>query len=343
MTATPGTSTSTSTSTGPSAEPASVRRGGRRSIRPGHAPASRRRLRRLRRRAVSFAGLVWLRSTFVVLRVVAPRAADRRALDVWCTLPPGARRRRLDTRPRPGDVVRLPAHRAGGETVAEVWGAGPADGAPVVYLVHGWGGWRGQLGAFVDPFLAAGHRVVAVDAPGHGDADAGFMGPHRGTVTEMIEALEEAVRAFGPPAGVVAHSLGTTVAMAALRDGIPADRLVLVAPNPAFAELLDRFASVLWLGERAKTHLRRELEDITGRPIDDFDVIPAGADGAMPDALVVHDLADRETPHAVGAAVVEAWPNATLLTTEGLGHYRVLADPDVVAAAVAHVVGSAGG
>ena len=221
--------------------------------------------------------------------------------------------------------------------VAEVWGTGLADGAPVVYLVHGWGGWRGQLGAFVRPFVEAGYRVVAVDAPGHGDADAGFMGPHRGTVTEMIEAFEEAVREFGEPAGVVAHSLGTTVAMAALRDGIPADRLVLVAPNPAFAELLDRFASVLWLGDRAKRHLRGALEDITGRPIDDFDVIPAGADGGMPEALVVHDLADKETPHAVGAAVVEAWPNATLLTTSGLGHYRVLADDAVVRAAVDHV------
>ncbi len=325
MTATPTTSTG--------AEPASATRSGGR---PGHAPASRRRLRRLRRRVLSFAGLVWLRLTFVVLRVVAPRVADRRALDVWCTLPPGARHRRLDARPRPGDVVRLPAPRGGGEVVAEAWGD---DGAPVVYLVHGWGGWRGQLGAFVDPFLAAGYRVVAIDAPGHGDADAGFMGPHRGTVTEMIEALEEAVRAFGRPAGVVAHSLGTTVAMAALRDGIPAGRLVLVAPNPAFAELLDRFAAVLWLGDRAKRHLRGALEDITGRPIDDFDVIPAGADGGMPDALVVHDRADRETPHAVGAAVAAAWPNATLLSTDGLGHYRVLADPGVVEAAVAHVVG----
>lgn len=332
MTATPSTSTPTGPSAGVEPTPA-VRHGGR----PGHAPASRRRLRRLRRRAVSFAGLAWLRATFVVLRVVAPSVADRRALDVWCTLPPGARRRRLDARPRPGDdVVRLPARRGGGEVVAELWGD---DDAPLVYLVHGWGGWRAQLGAFVGPLVAAGYRVVAVDAPGHGDADPGFMGRHRGTVTEMIEALEESVRAFGAPAGVVAHSLGTTVAMAALRDGIPADRLVLVAPNPAFAELLDRFAAVLWLGDRAKAHLRDALEGITGRPIDDFDVVPAGADGGMPDALVVHDRDDREVPHAVGEAVVEAWPNATLLTTQGLGHYRVLVDEEVVRAAVAHIVG----
>ena len=129
------------------------------------------RPRRLRRRVAAYAGLAWLRTVFGVLQVVAPDAADRKALDVWCTLPPGARRRAHDHRPGGGEVVRLATAR-GGDAVAEVWGEGP-----VVLLVHGWGGWRGQLGRFVAPLVDAGHRVVAVDAPGHGDAGAGFMGP----------------------------------------------------------------------------------------------------------------------------------------------------------------------
>lgn len=296
---------------------------------------TRRRLRRLRIRTAALARLLRLRASFLVLRALAPRAAERLALDAWCTLPPGARHR-YDARPEPGQVVRLPAPRSHGEIVAEVWGD-PGD--PVVYLVHGWGGWRGQLGAFVGPLRDAGYRVVAVDAPGHGDADPGFMGPGRGTATEMIEAFRGAVDAFGEPDGVVAHSLGTTVAMAALRDGIPARRLVLLSPNPAFAELLDTFSAMLWTGERVKQRLREQLEGITGRAIDDFDVVPAGTDGSMPDALVVHDRDDAETSHAVGAAVAATWPNARLLSTQGLGHYRLLGDAQVVRAAVRHVTG----
>ena len=299
---------------------------------PTRRPAWRRRLRRTRRRLVAVVGLVWLRLVFVVLQVVARDAADRKALDVWCTLPPGARSRR-DLRPYLGDVVRLPVPR-GGEIAAEVWGHGP-----VVYLMHGWGGWRGQLGGFVRPLVAAGHRVVAVDAPGHGDADPGFLGPRRGTVMEMIEALEAAGQEFGPAAGVVAHSLGCTVAGQAVRSGLSTERLVLVAPNHGFGELLDYFCRLLWLNRRTRKHLQGALEQITERPISDLDLEPLGADGSMPDTLVLHDRADAETPYRVGEALAATWPNARLVTTDGLGHDRILSDAGTVASAVEHITG----
>lgn len=291
-----------------------------------------RRLRRTRRRAAALAGLLWLRGTFSVLQVVAPAAADRKALDVWCTLPPGAHRRH-DHRPHPGEVRRLEVS-GGRQITVEVWGAGP-----VVYLMHGWGGWRGQLGALVAPLVEAGHQVVAIDAPGHGDADHGMLGPRRGTVMEMIEALEVAGRELGPAAAVVGHSLGTTVVARAVRGGLRAERLVLLSPNPAFAELLGIFARTLGLNPRTTGHLQAALEDITRQSIDDFDLVPMGADGTMPDTLVIHDTGDREAPHAVGAALVARWPNARLVTTTGLGHYRILRAPQTVAAAVGHITG----
>ena len=117
---------------------------------------ARTRIRRTRRRVLAVARLTWLRGSLKVLEVVSPAAADRRALELWCTPPPSSARRRKDYRPSPGTVVRLPVPR-GGNAVAEVWGDGP-----VVYLMHGWGGWRGQLGAFVAPLVAAGHRVVCL-------------------------------------------------------------------------------------------------------------------------------------------------------------------------------------
>lgn len=323
------------TTTGPSA-PAPVTATGPASsgARSGRA-GLRRRLRRLRRRIAAGAAVGWLRLTFVVLQAVAPAAADRKALDVWCTLPPGARRRRPDHRPGDGELVRLATAR-GGEAVAEVWGDGP-----VVYLVHGWGGWRGQLGAFVAPLVAAGHRVVAIDAPGHGDAGVGVMGRNRGTLVEIVDGLQAAHEHFGPAAGVVAHSLGSTAAGHAVREGLRADRLVLLSPNASLGRLLVWFAGTFWLRRRATAHLRRALEQITVRSIDDFDIVPMGADGALPPTLVVHDEDDQETSYAVGAAVAGTWPTARLLTTRGLGHYRILADPAVVQAAVAHVTGAA--
>jgi pimeloyl-ACP methyl ester carboxylesterase len=228
-------------------------------------------------------------------------------------------------------VHRLAVPR-GGTVVAEVWGDGP-----VVYLVHGWGGWRGQLGAFVAPLVEAGYRVVAADAPSHGDSGDGFLGTRRGTVMEMIETLEVVGREFGPGVGVVAHSLGCTVAGQVVAGGLQVERLVLIAPNHGFQDVLDQFVRVLRLSRRTADHLRDELEGITQRPLSAFDLDALGADGSMPDTLVVHDRADKETPYQVGAALAEAWPNACLVSTDGLGHQRILADAETVAITVGHI------
>jgi len=55
---------------------------------------------------------------------------------------------------------------------------------------------------------------------------------------------------------------------------------------------------------------------------------------AMP-LFVIHDRGDAEIPWQHGMAITRAWRGADLLMTEGLGHRRILRDPDVVAATVA--------
>ncbi len=108
-------------------------------------------------------------------------------------------------------------------------------------------------------------------------------------------------------------------------------------------DLVGRFAGALRLAPRTTNELQDAIEGTTGHALADYDIAPLGVDGGMPETLVVHDCRDREIAHAEGEAIATAWPNARLLSTEGLGHQRILTDPAVVAAAVAHVVGGAPG
>ncbi|NLF06259.1 MAG: alpha/beta fold hydrolase, partial [Actinomycetales bacterium] len=257
--------------------------------------------------------LAALRTQFALLDRARPDAAARKAMDIWTTLPGNAGRRK-DFRPGPGEVFRLETAR-GGETVAESWGDGP-----VVYLVHGWGGWRGQLGAFVAPLVERGHRVVAFDAPGHGEAGPGVLGPGKGTVVEMIEALDAVAEQVGPASGIVGHSLGCHVASAVVHRGVGVERLALVAPSNDFGEIIDQFAGILGFGEPTASRMERIMVDFLAEPIGNFDLGPLGADGAMPATLVVHDRRDKETSFAVGERLAHAWPTADLLATDGLGH-----------------------
>lgn len=289
------------------------------------------RASRSRAARASFAiQLAALRAQFAVLDRLRPDTSAAKAMSIWTTLPGNAGRRK-DFRPEPGEVFRLETSR-GGETVAESWGDGP-----VVYLVHGWGGWRGQLGSFVAPLLARGHRVVAFDAPGHGEAGPGVLGPGKGTIVEMVEALDAVAKHVGPATGIVGHSLGCHVASAVVHRGVAAERLALIAPSNDFGEIIDQFAGILGFGEPTASRMERIMVDFLAEPISAFDLAPLGVDDAMPPTLVVHDRLDKETSFDVGERLAAAWSSAQLLATEGLGHQRILADADVVGRVVEHV------
>ena len=219
----------------------------------------------------------------------------------------------------------------GRDVVVETWG----EGEPV-YLVHGWGGWRGQLGTMVSPLVDAGRRVVAFDAPSHGESGPGYLGPRRSTAVEMMDAFQAVAAVHGNPSAVVAHSLGATVATLVAADGLTTGRLALVAPSADVLTMTEVMARRLGYGPRTKRRFNVLLESMAGRPLRDFDLTSHAI--TVP-ALVVHDQRDKEVPHAQGVRIAEAWPHAELLSTDGLGHQRILRDPGVVQAVARFVTG----
>lgn len=271
-----------------------------------------------------------LRVAFGALERIAPGIGARWAARLWCTLPSTGGRRR-DERPRPGErsTLTLPDGRA---LAVESWGFGPP-----VYLMHGWGGWRGQLGAFVQPLVDAGRRVVAVDAPSHGDSAPGQLGRGRSTGVEFTEALAAAVGKHGKPTAIVAHSLGGAATAVAVLDGLPAARLVLIAPSTTLSDGLAALQRTVGFGERIRTRMLALLERKAGRPLADFDVTGLARRAELPPTLVVHDRKDKEVPYDDGAALAAAWPEAELVTTDGLGHQRILRDPGVIGIVVDYI------
>jgi pimeloyl-ACP methyl ester carboxylesterase len=271
--------------------------------------------------------------SFALLERIAPAAGAHWAEALWFTVPNGHGRHDRQASPgRPFQVL------VGGRAVAgEVWGERPPGGSPepadlaTVYLVHGWGGWRGQLDALVAPLTEAGYRVVAFDAPSHGDSDPGPEGPGRSSVLELAAALAAVAAAHGPAAAVVAHSLGATATAFAMRDGLAADRAVFVSPMADPLPYTRAFAGRLGFGERIRVRMVGRIERRVGMPMSAFAVPALAGRVATPPLLLVHDRQDSETGWSDSAAIARAWPAARLVTTSGLGHRRILRDPAVVA------------
>jgi len=104
------------------------------------------------------------------------------------------------------------------------------EGPPLVML-HGWAMHSGAWGALVAD-LAHGHRVHAVDLPGHG-----FSAPATSfTLAGVVRSLDAAFAAERSPLTLVGWSLGGQIALAwALAHPERIARLVLVAATPRFA------------------------------------------------------------------------------------------------------------
>lgn len=267
--------------------------------------------------------------TFTWGERIAPSIAARVAARMWFTLPPAIPRERLPGLP-PGEAAPVQLHGRALHAVA--WGAGEP-----VYLVHGWGGRSEQLGGFVAPLVAAGHRVVAFDGPSHGSSPAGSHGPRSTTIPELADALHAAVAEHGAPHAVIGHSMGAAAVAHAVRTGLRPSALVLLAPAADPRRVLDRFVQRIGAGPRVRARLERAVVRRVGLPWETFDVPSLHRSTPVPPTLVVHDTADRELGPEHGRAVAGAWPAARLLETEGLGHRRLLRDPAVIDEAVRFV------
>ena len=205
--------------------------------------------------------------------------------------------------------------------------------------MHGWGGRGSQFGAMVEPLLESGHRVVLLDAPAHGDSEHGPAGPRRTNGLEFAKALDAVFARFGPAEAVVAHSLGTIATYLALRYGwLGTKRLVFIAPMVESQSLFDQFQRALGFGERIRRAFDRSVYEWVGIPVAEFDARFQAAQIEPLPTLVIADRGDRQTAYADAANFAERI-GAAFMTTEGLGHRRILRDSTVINRLVDFVAG----
>jgi pimeloyl-ACP methyl ester carboxylesterase len=261
---------------------------------------------------------VWaVRAAFATMGRVAPDVAARWAETLFCRPP--------RHRPRPRDHAFLASGRpytlvkADQQIAVWEWGAGP-----LVLLVHGWGSRAGRFSTLGPALVEAGFRVVAHDAPAHG-----LSSGTESALPLFAEAVRTVGAYFGPAAAVIGHSLGGAAAALALRDGLAAERAVLISAPSDIEVFSQRFAAFFSLPAQARTIMQRNLEKRFRMVWAEAHTSAVAGTLRMP-ALIVHDHDDTDVPEVDARAIAGSWPGARLVITQGLGHRGVLRSSEVV-------------
>jgi pimeloyl-ACP methyl ester carboxylesterase len=269
--------------------------------------------------------LTVMRGALRLLSAMAPGAASRVAADLFMKprkFPTPAREVAILEHGTPFTVP-LDASTPGlaPSTHVQAWrfGAGPA-----IVLAHGWEGRGSQLTPFVAPLVERGYSVITFDAPGHGASPGS-----RSSLPHFAWALRGVADAVGAPHAIIAHSLGCAAATLALRDGLAVNRLVFLSPPLNPVDYTARFGDILGLDDTTLRGMQQRIEERFLRKWNEYSLAESARLMTAP-LLVVHDRDDRDTFWSEGAALAKAWPGATLKSTEGLGHRRILREPSVI-------------
>lgn len=249
--------------------------------------------------------------------------------------------------------------------------AGPADASEGVLFLHGT---PGSSADWLDALSTVGNfaRAVALDMPGYGQTrtftgfDHRVEGDYRSFLGGAVDALglervHLVVHDFGGPWGLAWAArhpeklASLTLVNTGALPGYRWHRYARIWQTPVLAELVQATSNrsgVRWLLGRSNPRLPVEFID---RMYDDYDshtratVLALYRAARDPDqmltdsvltlpydipALVVWGAADPWVPVDYASAQRDIWPQAQVVTLDGLGHWPFAEDPDAFAGAL---------
>ena len=272
--------------------------------------------------------LAGTRAMFKLLGGIAPGVAGKLALRFFMTPPhfPTPRREQALR-----DAAQTRFQDISGRRIAiRSWGHGP-----VVLLSHGWGGRGSQFFSFIQPLVDSGFRVVAFDAPAHGDSSG-----KRTNMLDVSGVVAAVAEQEGPIYALIGHSFGCGTSLLAIdRLGVAPEKLVLIA---CFADILwtvRQFGAAYALNEASLAAMRDEGEkrygNAYGQPWRWPELSPDNTIKSVTgDILLIHDHDDHEVPWSHAEQLKQIAPRAELFGTKRLGHRKILMSKKAVAECV---------
>ncbi len=295
-------------------------------------------------------------------RPPAPLPPDLQPLTAWdnvdeaaaeavrrFTTPPPVTRRITNPDERVAAPRTMPAdgvHRdvLGSEGRIATWSWGDPSW-PLVVCLHGWGGRATQWAHLGIALLEAQHRVVLLDAPGHGASDG-----DRASMPAFRNALLRVLDTTGAPKALVGHSLGGLAVLAAIASransgATSLPRAVSIGAPSTVDRPMARFLRRHSGSDVVHAAMIAQLEQrwhFRWHEMNTPVLASQAAQAGGAPLLVVHAADDEQVLVVESDGLTADWPGAERwLAPAGTGHLRILRDATVVQRIVRFVTAEA--
>lgn len=255
-----------------------------------------------------------------------PRLTALALAKQFLTPDPRGKRRALEALDVVPSMVRGEMAIDGDRLATYQWGDPVRE--PYVLISHGWSSYALRFAAWIPRLRALGYAVITFDQRAHGMSEGRIS-----SLPDFVLTLRAIGRRFGRPAAFIGHSMGASSVVFAEEPEWCPERFVLVAPMFSAEESVRNGFVAMNFSPRVFQPFEDWFHDRTGERFANFH-----AERRIPHmdrpALVIHDRLDRMTPWEHGRLYACLWPHARMMSTEGLGHNRMLDHPSVIDAAL---------
>lgn len=193
-----------------------------------------------------------------------------------------------------------------------------------VLLLHGWSGRATQLYSFAERLQKEAYEVVSFDMPAHGQSPGNTT-----NIVDLTMCIFDLHSKFGPFDHAIAHSMGSFALLRAIKDGLPLQSAAIIGSGDQIQGVFNRFSQQLHFSPAITKRMINRVEKQFGTKLESYSASMSIKDIDIP-VLIVHDKDDKEVPVACSIALHDSAQNSQLKLTTGLGHHRILRDPETV-------------
>lgn len=222
------------------------------------------------------------------------------------------------------DVTDTFTLRPGVDCKYYIWGGKQPD----VILVHGWESKSSHFSTLIKLLVEKNHCVLAFDSVAHGQSEG-----KQSDLLDFVGCIQQLHQKFNSIGSIIGYSFGGLAAVNAVKSGLPVQRIGIISAPSSFYGIFEKLSAQLNLSEAMKRHLSEVVLNRYGICDSSWDTYSgyANIEHISIPLVAIHDNHDTYVKKIESEVLVDAWPEASLIETNNLGHRGIIRSAESLA------------